>query len=341
MQMGNRIVAGLRPIGLGLGLALVLAGCADGAAEDAADTALTAPACDRACIIDLTDRYVAALAAHDPSLVPLAEDFAFVENIVAMKPGEGLWADASGGPTGFVIRVPDETLQSAGWFGMMEREGKPIMVAIRLKFADGAISQAEHRITEPFEGTQDHLATPRAGFTQTLAADTRMPHDELVAIGASYYDAVDDNDGSLMPFAADCQRRENGITTAGEGAGPGPASADIPPIASDCAGQLSSGVMAYITTISDRFVFAADPVTGLAMGFSSLQHPMDFDPYPVTSEDGTVTMFDTKRLDYEPWDNVAAHVFKVGADGKVHEIEALGFRAPSGAKTDFASTSRP
>jgi hypothetical protein len=36
----------------------------------------------------------------------------------------------------------------------------------------------------------------------------------------------------------------------------------------------------------------------------------------------------------DPFDLPAAHIFKVGADGKVHEIEAMGFRAdldsPSG-----------
>ena len=32
--------------------------------------------------------------------------------------------------------------------------------------------------------------------------------------GASYYDALDDNDGSLMPFAEDCARHENGMVTA-------------------------------------------------------------------------------------------------------------------------------
>ena len=169
--------------------------------------------------------------------------------------------------------------------------------------------------------------------------DARLSHDELVAIGASYYDALDDNDGSLMPFAEDCERHENGMITSGPKAGGGPISDGGHPTAKDCAGQLTSGVMAYITTIADRDVFAADPVTGLAMGFSSLQHPMDFEPFPVTAIDGTVTMRSVEDLGYAPWDNVAAHVFKVGADHKVHEIEALGFRAESGVKTAFADTS--
>ncbi len=50
-------------------------------------------------------------------------------------------------------------------------------------------------------------------MTQVPAA-SRQTHDKLVKIGASYYDALDDNNGSLMPFAKDCERRENGSVTA-------------------------------------------------------------------------------------------------------------------------------
>ncbi len=312
--------------------AIALAGCTDSAVE--AD----APTCDRSCLVQLAGDYVAALATHDPSGLPLAENVAFVENIEAMDVGEGLWETATSGATDFAITVPDEEWQSVGWFGMIGNAGEPTMLAVRLKLEDGQITEIEHRVVAPAAGMEENLAAPRAGLVSEVPEEARLPHDELVRIGASYYDAVDDNDGSLMPFAEDCERHENGIITSGPKAGNGPNS-DVPPIASDCAGQLSAGVMAYITTIGDRFVFAADPVTGLAMGFSSLQHPMDFEPYPITSMDGTVTMRSVEDLGYEPWDNVAAHIWKVGADGMVHEIEALGFRAPSGAATDFARTS--
>lgn len=314
-----------------LGSVAVLAACSGEQTETSAE----APACDRACLIDLTDSYIAALVAHDAAGLPLSNGFAFVENAERMDVGEGLWASATGGATDFSIHVPDEAAQRAGWLGMIEKDGEPALIAIRLDLDNGQLVRAEHRVTTPFDGTEERFVTPRAGLVSEVPEEARLPRDELARIGASYYDAVDDNDGTLMPFAPDCQRQENGIITAGEGAGQGPASQDIPPLASDCAGQLSSGVMAYITTIENRDVFAADPVTGLAMGFSVLAHPMDFEPYPVTSADGTVTMFSVERLGYEPWDNVAAHVWKVGADGLVHEIEALGFSAPNPAPTGW------
>ncbi len=93
--------------------------------------------------------------------------------------------------------------------------------------------------------------------------------------------------------------------------------------------------MAYITKIDDRRVFAADPETGLVMGLSHFHHPMNFEPYPVKALDGTITLYDTKRMNFKPFDLPAAHIFKIGADGKVHEIEAMGFMAPLDSPTGW------
>ena len=76
-------------------LPIVLAGCGNAGAEDAG--------CDRACIVGVTDSYLAALASHDPSAAPLAQNVAFVENLERLKPGEGLWQTATGGKGGFAI----------------------------------------------------------------------------------------------------------------------------------------------------------------------------------------------------------------------------------------------
>ena len=303
-------------------LAGALGACGNAEAE------IIEPACDRACLIELTDRYLAALAAHSPAGLPLAENLAFVENIEPMELGEGLWRDVTGGATEFAIHVPDERNQTAGWLGMIQRQGKPTIVAIRLKLDDaGRIAEAEHLHAEIGEAQLANLQALRPGLLAEVPAAGRLDRDELIRIGASYYDALDDNDGTLMPFAADCERHENGMITAGAGAGPGPNN-NSAPIARDCAGQLSSKVMSYIASIDNRRVFAADPQTGLVMGLSHFRHPMDFEPYEVTALDGTKIMYDEERLPFEPFDLPAAHVFKVGADGKVHEIEAMGFRAP-------------
>jgi hypothetical protein len=312
--------------------------------------------CDRDCINGITNAYLSALVAHDPGAAPLAENIAFVENITRMSPGEGLWKSAVSAPTGFAIYVPDEKNQTAGFMGMMtymaapaaptgasaeeraafaataEKTEQPVLVALRLKLKDGKITEAEHLYAGINENSMGTLKTPRSGLVTEIPAEQRMDHDKLITIGASYYDALDDNDGTLMPFAEDCERHENGMITAGANAGAGPNNAGTGKIARDCAGQLSSKVMTYISRIENRRVFAADPQTGLVMGLSHFRHSMDTGPYEVINTDGSTSM---QEMKFDPFDLPAAHVYKIGADGKVHEIEAMGFMAPYNAPTGW------
>lgn len=319
-------------------LALSLTACGNDSQVARNDSGNTA--CDRECLIELTDSYLAALVAGDPSAVPLAADIAFVENIARMKPGEGLWANAASGPTNFAIYVPDVVQQQAGFMGVMEREGangnERVLLAVRLKLEDGEIAEAEHLIAGVNPNNMQRLQTPRAGLTSDVPAGSRQNYDDLVKIGLSYYDALDDNDGSLMPFADDCQRHENGMVTAGPEAGPGPNfDPDQAPVARLCAAQLDSQSFVYIDRIENRRLIAADPTTGLAMGFSHFRHPFDNLPYRVIHTDGSTSERNKENMPYDPFDLPAAHIFKVGADGLVHEIEALGFVAPYDSPTGW------
>ena len=299
-----------------------------------------AASCDRACLVKVTDQYLAAVVAHDPSKAPLAPGVVFVENVKRMQPGDGLWKTATGGPTTFQIHVPDETLQQAGWIGVIQQDGKPMMLGLRLKIENGKITQAEHLLAAPLRGGDNpDIVTPRPGLVSEIPAGKRMSHDRLLAIGKTYYDALDDNDGSKMPFAADCQRRENGVTTAGEGAGGPPTKDPNPsPIAHDCKGQMDSGSFIYIDRIDNRRMIAADPVTGLAMGLSHFRHPFTNLPYKVKHIDGSTSERNAENMPYKPFDMPAAHIFKIGPEGAVHEIEAVGFTAPYNSPTGWEGT---
>jgi len=319
-------------------LAGTLAGCGSTAETE---EAAAAQACDRACLTDLAERYVAGIEGKSVDGLPFAEGVTIVENLERIEPGQGLWSDVTGKGTDFSVIVPDEQNQTAGWLGMVERDGKPTVVAVRLQLDDeGNIAEAEHLYSEiSAESQLANLQTVRPGILTEIPAANRLGHDELIKLGASYYDALDDNDGTLTPFAEDCERHENGMVTAGAGprVGAGPNN-NTAPIARDCAGQLTSKVMAYITKIDNRRVFAADPQTGLVMGLSHFRHPMDFEPYEVTALDGSKIMYDKSRLPFEPFDLPAAHIYKIGPDGKMHEIEAMGFRAPLNSPTGWEKT---
>src|SRR4051812_30956602 len=82
--------------------ALALGACSK-PAEPAAAAPAAAPsvACNRQCLIDATDAYIAALVAHDISKAPLSDEIVFVENVTKTRPGEGLWKNIVKGPSTF------------------------------------------------------------------------------------------------------------------------------------------------------------------------------------------------------------------------------------------------
>jgi len=331
--------------------------------SDPAAASAAAPACDRQCLIDATDAYVAALVAHDPAKAPLADNIVFVENVQKMQPGDGLWKSIVKGPSTFAIHVPDEVNQTAGYLAMMtymapppapqgsspeERAAlaaktppveQPVIVAFRLQFdGQGKIKEAEHLLSGVRETFMAQLQTPREGIFTVIPEAQRKSHDELVKIGLSYYDALDDNNGELTPFAPDCERHENGMITASSKPSTAPAipgTAATPQVARDCRQQLNSNSFQYIDRIENRRVFAADPQTGLVMGLSHFRHPMDNLPYLVKNLDGTTSEKNKENMAFAPFDLPAAHIFKIGADGLMHEIEAMGFSAPYNSPTGW------
>lgn len=328
-----------------------------------ASTAAAAPTCNRQCLIGVADTYVAALVAHDVARAPLSDGIAFVENVAKMKPGEGLWKSIVKGPGVFAIHVPDEVTQSVGYLAMVTWMGpaqapqgsspeqraefarknppveQPAIIAIRLQLdASGKIAQAEHLLSGVREPQMVNLQTPRAGIFTEIPAAQRKSHEELIRIGLSYYDALDDNNGDLSPFAADCERHENGMITASSQPSTAPAipgAAAQPKVARDCRQQLSTNTFQYIDKIENRRVFAADPQTGLVMGLSHFRHPMNNLPYQVKALDGTLVERNKTNMPFAPFDLPAAHIFKVGADGLIHEIEAMGFTAPLNSPTGW------
>lgn len=284
--------------------------------------------CDRACLIETADRYLAALVAHDPAAVRLSPRLEFVENAVRLAPGEGLWKTASAVPSTFALHVPDPVSGQIGFIGMMEEDGKPVQLGLRLKVEDRAITEAEHLVVRSFNGNAlENLRTPRPGLLTEIPPGERSPREVLLAIAMTYYDAIEQSSGDAAPFADDCERRENGMITAG-GTGTGP---DGLPRQS-CAAQMDSRVFTYIDSIDFRRVWIADPVRGLAFGLSQFRHSMKDKTITVIGRDGKPT---TREMPFEPFDLPAAHVFKIRGN-RIHEIEALGIMLPYMSKNGWS-----
>ena len=107
----------------------------------------------------------------------------------------------------------------------------------------------------------------------------RLSRDLMLLIGNSYYDAIVQSDGNASPFADDCERRENGMRTAGPGG----------TVTQGCRGQLTSRAMSYIQSIDLRPVWIADEETGLVFGLTMFRHPMEEKFVTLLNPDGTTT----------------------------------------------------
>lgn len=303
-----------------------------------AQAADTAKPLDRAALMKLANDYFGALLAHDPRKAPLASDVKTVENAKRINPGEGLWKTTTAGPTEFRIVVPDTVSQEVGGMFMIEAENKPTQVGFRLKVMNGKITEAEHMIAVPREQMLANLKTVRPAIPMEIPYEYRDSRGRLLHMAKAYYDALDLNNGSLAPFAPDCERHENGMRTAPSGgpslSGPGiPGQAARPPSLkgmNDCKSQLDSQAMAYITSIDNRRVEIADEQTGLALGFSHFHHEMKQKEYKVLDDPSR----EVSTMNFNPFDLPAMHIFKIWG-GQIHEIEAMGFTAPYNSPTGW------
>jgi hypothetical protein len=293
--------------------------------------AANAAKCDRACLVRTVDAYVAAMVAHNPSQVAFATNVKFVENTVPMKPGEGLWKTASQGPTTFKIYVPDPVSQQVGLLCVMTEGGKPIQFGLRLKLANGKITEAEHLIARDLpEPSLKNLQTPRPGLLATVPPAERTPREKMLKIGSSYYTALVTANGRAAPFADDCLRHENGMPTTGN---PPPKTPGMGTMgAMGCRDQINTHTFDYITRIEPRRVEIADPETGLVFGLSQFRQPMEQKFVKIVG----VPDVQKVDLDIKPFDLPAAHIFKIQG-GKIHEIEAMGFVIPYNSKTGWES----
>lgn len=309
----------MKPVVRALCASFVLAGVAGTAAGQARLWDEPGP-CDRACLHGMVDTYLAALVAHDPGAAPLSSGIRFVENAEPARVGQGLWATASAVPTTFAIYVPDPVARQVGFIGMMEEAGNPIQFGLRLKVDDGEITEAEHLVVRSFRGDNlANLRTVRPGFLQTVPRADRLPRELMLVIAGSYYDSIEQSDGSATLYAEDCERHENGMITAGrEGIGFG----GLP--IQGCQAQMDSRAMSYIDSIDFRRVWIADEVTGLVFGLSQFRHSMKDREIQVYGRNGELA---TREVDFDPFDLPAAHIFKI-QDARIHAIEAMGFMVP-------------
>jgi hypothetical protein len=210
----------------------------------------------------------------------------------------------------------------------------------------GKVAEAEHHVVRDAALlTLSNLQKARPGLVEDLAPADRTPRNQMLDIGLSYYDALTGEDGTLCPFADECERRENGGISVGGKPAPKPSSVKPEPAVdpemaklgmaiaaapNTCEGQISAGVFAYITEIKNRCLLVIDEQKGLAVGFSNFYHDSKLKMMKLKGVPGVDSVPAYQGLFNMP----AMHLFKI-KKGKIYDIEATGLVLPYGTKTGW------
>ena len=86
-----------------------------------------------------------------------------------------------------------------------------------------------------------------------------------------------------------------------------------------------------LNSIDLRRIWIADEERGLVFGLTMFRHPMEQKTITILKPDGTTS---ERPMNFNPFDLEAAHIFKIW-DGKIHEIEAMGFSLPLYSKNGW------
>jgi hypothetical protein len=319
-----------------------------------------AGACDRACLEGFVDRYLDAVIAHDPKLVPLAKDAGFTENGVRLEVGDGHWKTVTG-KGAYRIFVTDPEAGQVAFIGTVREEardpgGLPTAMALRLKVENRQIAHIETlmvRSTVPAPAARgagqapaqptgaainmERRGTPHRLFTETIPPAERMSRDDLIKTANMYFSGMEKNDGKgVYPFTDDCNRIENGSLSTNvpprEGqARPDPRTATSYSAAWSCKEQFESGLIHFVWRIRDRRFVAVDQERGLVYSFVFFDHALGKDRTFQTPAGRTVTGGPP-----DPWTWQIAELFRI-EKGRIRQIEAVLLRAPYGIGSGWST----
>lgn len=314
--MRARSIGGAGPA-CALGL-LALAACAH--------APMTAEAgCDRACLISLTEDYLAAMVAHAPGDAPVAEDVKFTENTHPMALGEGAWAAVTG-VRDYKVYATDPEAGEVALYTVIDEAAGPALLTLRLKVEDRKITEVESVHVAPggsgLDGA-DNLVEAAPAWSEVVPPEKRRSRAEMIAITDRYLETLEKNLKDYIPFSDDCLRVENGVQTAGVEGAEGLAG-------TSCHDNLNNPIWAYIGAVNPRRYLVVDEEHGLVSGMFMFRHD-GMHPTYVNDAGETVEMPEAMMRKQAV---VISEIFKI-EDGEITRIEAvmkgrLPLEAPSG-----------
>jgi hypothetical protein len=276
----------------------------------------------------LASSYLEALAARDPTRLPLAHAFRQTENGQALAIGDGLWGTANG-IGAYRHIVVDTAAQSIAMTAVLLENDLPVIAGIRLQTSEGQITEAEIVVSRTDilfykDGPQklNAMGEPAAVWSEIVPPAERMERSELEALAGAYFDTLERNDGSrVAPFEEGCRRLDNGVwaTQAPEFDKPG----EPPFYALGPAGQFGLGYFVFVTRLRERRLPVIDVDRGVVVSFPFLDHAGTVHEARLT--DGRTVPITVRQ----PYTWQCMEMFKMRA-GRIAQIEVVLNKVPYG-----------
>jgi hypothetical protein len=288
-------------------------------------------ACDYSCLTGFLDKYLSALAAHDPSRLPLAAHVKYTENTIPLKLGDALWNTISGLGS-YKIYFADPQSGEAGAEVTIRENGTPAILVVRLKIVDKKIAEIESIVRRAAEPAQnlEKFGKPNANWLTPVPENERTPRAEMLKDANSYFEGIVHLNGNLVPFDDSCNRILDGTQdTNNPSYNEGWAHGKYNPAALGCRDNMNTKIWAYIKEVNPRRFMIVDEKMGIVFGFFMFNHPGTV----LTADVPGIGQIDMPPSAKRPFSVEVAEFFKVQS-GKIRQVEgvqlALPYRQPTG-----------
>ena len=288
--------------------------------------------CNRACLENVVDQYLNALAARDPKRVPVSKDVKYTENDQAIEFGDGSWKTIEGRGN-YTHIFADPEFGQVAYMGTMREAGGPILMSLRLRIELGRITEIESVFFRPGGGGPNNIADmdkpykPEEFWFKSIPPAQQMSRQELISIADAYFSGLQKNDGKgvngtgTYPFTNDCHRIENGSPTTNVPRPPNQPPTEINGFSMDCLAQFKLGYYFVVQNIHDRRYPVVDRERGIVWSHAV------FDQGTVNSgvlSDGRPYQF---RGFNRPSSILVTEAFLI-ENGKIRRVEMVGPSVP-------------
>jgi len=288
--------------------------------------------CDYACLTGFVDRYLEALAAHDPGKLSVADGVKFTENTIPLRLGDALWGTFSGLGT-YRLYFADPHDGQVGLEASIRENGTPAILLLRLKVVNKKIAEIEtlvHRNADEALALEK-LGSPNPVWLQPLEASQKSSRAEMLKIANTYFEGIEHSSGDMVPFDPRCNRILDGYQDTSNPTAKGWFDkGDFRPDAMGIRDNMNTGVWKYIKSINPRRFLIVDERIGIVFGVFMFNHPGTLESVNVKGV-GTVPMPPITR---RPSAVEAGEFFKIES-GKIRQVEGVTIALPYGSRTGW------